>query len=85
MITCTGKSSLSPELQDFTTLIDLNASSHQDDVPTTNGVRSETALSAMTIFSSLLYSPINPQTCLTVTLLKLVREPRHVSAATKQA
>jgi len=81
VITCTDKSSLSPEFQDFATLIDLNASSHQA-VATTNGVRSEVALSAMFIFSSLLCSP---QTCPIVALLKLLGEPRYVSATTEQA
>lgn len=52
---------LFPEIQDLTTLVYLNASSYPENISAANGVGSEAALSAMIIFWTFLYFPINPQ------------------------
>lgn len=75
--------SLFPELQDLTALVDLNASSYQENTPAANGLGSEAALSVMIIFWSLFsYQPPKQPSHGTT---EIPGEPRHGSGTTQEA
>lgn len=78
--------SLFPERQDFTALVDLNASSYQENIPAANGVRSEVALSVVSdhILISPLFSYQAPNQPYHGTT-QIPGEPRHGSGTTQEA